>query len=298
LAVTISGDDVQCVLKWDAIVGESPLWHPRERRLYWVDIQGKKVHRFDPGSGHNQTFDLPDLVTCLAFRKKGGLILTLRKEFAFFDPDSGKLERLATIEADKPQNRFNDGRVDPRGRFWAGTMGDKAWDQPVGSLYRFDPDQTVTRMQSHVVCSNGTGWSPNARTMYYTESFRYAIFAYDFDPATGSLANRRTFAEVDRKLGAFPDGLCVDTEGCVWSNQVGIGRIVRYDPSGRIERQIQLPVPRAVGSTFGGDDLDTLFITSARETMTPQQLQCSPLSGSLFAVKPGVKGQAVTLFDG
>jgi sugar lactone lactonase YvrE len=298
MGVTISDDDVQCVLKWDAIVGESPLWHPRERRLYWVDIQGKKVHRFDPGSGHNQTFDLPDLVTCLAFRKKGGLILTLRKEFAFFDPDSGKLERLATIEADKPQNRFNDGRVDPKGRFWAGTMGDKAWDQPVGSLYRFDPDQTVTRMQSHVVCSNGTGWSPDAQTMYYTESFRYAIFAYDFDPATGSLANRRTFAEVDRKLGAFPDGLCVDAEGCVWSNQVGIGRVVRYDPLGRVERQIQFPVPRAVGSTFGGDDLDTLFITSARETMTPQQLQHFPLSGSLFAVKPGVKGQPLTLFDG
>jgi sugar lactone lactonase YvrE len=298
MGVTISDDDVQCVLKWDAIVGESPLWHPQERRLYWVDIQGKKVHRFDPASGHNQTFDLPDLVTCLAFRKKGGLILTLRKEFAFFDPDSGKLERLATIEADKPQNRFNDGRVDPKGRFWAGTMGDKAWDQPVGSLYRFDPDQTVTRMQSHVVCSNGTGWSPDAQTMYYTESFRYAIFAYDFDPATGSLANRRTFAEVDRKLGAFPDGLCVDAEGCVWSNQVGIGRVVRYDPLGRVERQIQFPVPRAVGSTFGGDDLDTLFITSARETMTPQQLQHFPLSGSLFAVKPGVKGQPLTLFDG
>jgi len=295
---TISGDDVQCVLKWDAIVGESPLWHPQERRLYWVDIQGEKVHRFDPATGRNETFDLPDLVTCLAFRKKGGLLLTLRKELALFDPDSGKLEMLATVEADKPHNRFNDGRVDPRGRFWAGTMGDPAWDQPVGSLYRVDANQTVTRMWTHVICSNGTAWSPDARTMYYTESFRYMIFAYDFDCATGALANRRIFAEVDRKLGAFPDGLCVDAEGHVWSNQVGVGRVVRYDPTGRIERQIQLPVPRAVGCTFGGDNLCTLFITSARETMTAHQLQEAPLSGSLFAVEPGVTGRAVTSFDG
>jgi sugar lactone lactonase YvrE len=295
---TISGDDVRCVLKWDAIVGESPLWHPQERRLYWVDIQGKKVHRFDPESGRNETFNLPDLVTCLAFRKTGGLLLTLRKNFAFFDPGSGELEMLAAVEADKPNHRFNDGRVDPQGRFWAGTMGDPAWDQPVGSLYRFDPDQTVTRMCAQVICSNGTAWSPDGRTMYYTESFRYAIFAYDFDSATGSITNRRTFAEVDRKLGAFPDGLCVDAEGFVWSNQVGIGRVVRYDPAGRIERLIQLPVPRAVGCTFGGDDLGTLFITSARETMTPQQLQNAPLSGSVFAVNSGVRGLVAIPFEG
>jgi sugar lactone lactonase YvrE len=295
---TISGADVQCILKWDAIVGESPLWHQAERRLYWVDIQGKKVHRFDPETCCNETFNLPDLVTCVAFRAKGGLLLALRKQFAFFDPNSSKLEILATIEADKINNRFNDGRVDPQGRFWAGTMGDPHWDQPVGSLYRFDSDQKVTRMWTDVICSNGTAWSPDGRTMYYTESFRYAIFAYDFDSATGTLANRRVFAEVDRKLGAFPDGLCVDVEGFVWSNQVGIGRVVRYDPTGCIERQIQLPVPRAVGCTFGGDDLGTLFITSARETMTPEQLQNAPLSGSVFAVQLDVRGQPAKSFDG
>jgi sugar lactone lactonase YvrE len=294
----ISGDDVRCVLPCDAIVGESPLWHMQERRLYWVDIQGKEVHRFDPATARNETFSLPDIVTCLAFRKQGGLVLTLRKNFAFFDPDSGKLEMLASVEADKPDNRFNDGRVDPQGRFWAGTMGNTAWDQPVGSLYRFDPDQTLTRMQSNVACSNGTAWSPDGRIMYYTESFRYAIFAYDFDASTGTLTNRRVFAAVDRQLGAFPDGLCVDAEGGVWSNQVGIGRVVRYDPAGNITCEIQLPVPRACGCAFGGDDLQTLFITSARETMTTQDLQKAPLSGSLFAVKTGMKGLPAIAFDG
>jgi sugar lactone lactonase YvrE len=283
-------------LKWDAIVGESPLWHPGERRLYWVDIQGKKVHRFDPASGHNETFDLPDLVTCLAFRKTGGLLLTLRKNFAFFDPDTGKLEMLAEVEAGKTNTRFNDGRVDPQGRLWAGTMGDPDWKKPLGSLYRFDADQSVTRMHGDVICSNGADWSPDGRTMYHTESFRYAIFAYDFGPATGQLANRRIFAEIDRTLGAFPDGLCVDADGCVWSNQVGIGRVVRYDPAGRIERRIEFPVPRAVGCTFGGEDLSTLFVTSARETMTPPQLHAAPLSGSIFAVELDVKGRAATAF--
>jgi sugar lactone lactonase YvrE len=295
---TISGTDVRCVLKWDAIVGESPLWNPMEKRLYWVDIHGKKVHRFDPATGRNETFHLPDLVTCLAFRKRGGLLLTLRKEIAFFDPDSGKLAMVATVEGDKPRNRFNDGRVDPQGRFWAGTMGDPEWDKPVGSLYRFGSEYSPHPLRSEIVCSNGTGWSPDGKRMYHTESFRYAIFAYDFDPSSGSISKRRLFAEVDRKLGAFPDGLCVDADGFIWSNQVGLGRVVRYDPAGRIERQILLPVPRAVGCGFGGDDLGTLFITSARETMTPEQLRDAPLSGSLFAVEPGVKGLPATPFDG
>jgi sugar lactone lactonase YvrE len=118
------------------------------------------------------------------------------------------------------------------------------------------------------------------------------------DAASGSIENRRVFARIDQKLGAFPDGLCVDAEGFIWSNQVGIGRVVRYDPAGNVERQIQLPVPRAVGCTFGGDDLRTLFVTSARETMTPQQLHAAPLSGSVFAVDTGIKGQPATLFAG
>lgn len=294
----ISGNDVHCVLKWEAIVGESPLWHPSQRRLYWVDIQKKYVHRFDPETGQNESFPLPDLVTCLAFRKNGGLILTLRKDIAFFDPESGDLEKLKTVEADKPDNRFNDGRVDPQGRFWAGTMGDEDWKKPVGSLYRFDPDRSLLKMQPDVVCSNGTGWSPDGTTMYYTESFRYAIFAYDFDAASGAITNRRTFATVDEDEDVFPDGLCVDAEGGVWSNHVGIGRVVRYDASGEITHEIRLPVPRAVGCTFGGDDLDTLYITSARETMKPQQLSEAPLSGSLFAVKPGVQGMAANFFGG
>jgi sugar lactone lactonase YvrE len=293
----VAGDDVQCVLECDAIVGESPLWHFKQRRLYWVDILGKKIHRFNPASCRNETFPLPDLVTSLAFCKNGGLLLTLRKDFAFFDPDTGKLEYLAAVESDLPDNRFNDGRCDRQGRFWAGTMGEKDWKAPVGSLYRLDPDSTVTRMRPNVVCSNGADWSPDNRKMYHTESFRYAIFAYDFDAENGAITNRRIFAEVDPESGAFPDGLTVDTDGFVWSNHVGVGRVVRYDPDGKIERVVQLPVPRATGCTFGGENLDTLYITTARETMTPAQLRDAPLSGSLFATRPGVGGLQAASFD-
>jgi sugar lactone lactonase YvrE len=294
----IEGADVRCVLSADAIVGESPLWHATSSRLYWVDIQGKKIHRFDPHSGINQTFNLPDLVTCLAFRKTGGLLLTLRKNFAFYNPDSAKLTMLIEVEADQPTNRFNDGRCDPQGRFWAGTMSEKDWNAPAGALYRLDAARSCTLMQDQVVCSNGTAWSPDSRTMYHTESFRYAIFAYDFDPDTGNISNRRLFAQVDKSKGAFPDGLTVDSQGGIWSNHVGIGQVIRYLPNGKIDRIVQLPVPRATGCTFGGKNLDVLYVTTSRETMNAEQLLKAPLSGSLFAVKTGFGGMPASFFAG
>ena len=297
----LSGTAIQCVLPAQAIVGESPVWHAGEQRLYWIDIQGKQIHRFDPVTRNNESFSLPEIVTCIQLRGERGLILTLKKNFAFFDPATKKLEVLASVEDNLPENRFNDGKCDPQGRFWAGTMDAKQWKNPSGFLYRMNPDQTVDTMQSQVICSNGSGWSPDGRTMYYTESFRYAVFAYDFDATSGTISNRRTFAEIsaeDRKAGGFPDGMTVDAEGFVWSNVVGVGKIVRYDPAGNVERIVQLPVPRATDCTFGGKDLDTLFITSARETMTPEQLEQAPLSGSLFAVEAGVRGLLPTPFAG
>jgi sugar lactone lactonase YvrE len=183
------------VLPWRAAVGESPIWHPAEQNLYWVDIQSKQIHRFHPPSGKNQTFDLPEIVTCIDLRAAGGLVLTLKKQFATFDPATSKLERIAEVEHDLPNNRFNDGKCDPQGRFWAGTMDAVQWSAPGGNLYRLDPDKTTRVMESNVICSNGFDWSPDGRKMYYIESFRYAIVVYDFDPAralfqTGSRSPR------------------------------------------------------------------------------------------------------------
>lgn len=288
----------ECVVREQAIVGESPAWSPREHALYWVDITGQKIHRFSPATGISDTFHLPKPVTALALRAQGGLVLSLRKEFAYFNLTTQQLTYLGYPEADQPDNRFNDAKCDRQGRFWAGTMGATHWDQPCGALYRLDADEAITEMQRDVVCANGMGWSPDNRTMYFTESFRYAIFAYDFDAAAGTISNRRVFAEVDRGSGGFPDGLTVDAEGFIWSVHNAIGRVVRYTPKGEIERMIELPVPRPCGCTFGGEELDTLYITTARETLTAEQLAKYPLSGSLFAATPGVRGLPEPQFAG
>src|SRR5580704_17420974 len=173
---TVSAENIRCVLQWQAIVGESPVWNIKEQCLYWADIQNKQIHRFDPSSGRNQTFLQPEIVTCVALTAGGGLVLTLKKHFAIFDPATLQLERIAAVECDLPDNRFNDGECDPQGRFWAGTMDAVEWSAPAGNLYRLDADRTVTRMEQNVICSNGIAWSPDGCKIYHTESFRHAIF--------------------------------------------------------------------------------------------------------------------------
>jgi sugar lactone lactonase YvrE len=288
--------EAQCVAREEAIVGESPVWSPPEKRLYWCDITGQKIHRFDPSSGENETFVLPEPVTALALRPNEGLVLSLKKDFALYELASRQLTYLGDPEKDKPNNRFNDAKCDPQGRFWAGTMDNVHWNSPAGALYRFDPDGTITCHQRDVCCANGMGWSPDHHTMYFTESFRYAIYAYDFDAVTGTISNRREFASLDRASGGFPDGLTVDAEGYVWSVHNAIGKVVRYTPAGEVDREVKLPVPRPCGCIFGGENLDVLYITTARETLTPEQIAQYPLSGSLFAVEPGVRGIAETPF--
>jgi sugar lactone lactonase YvrE len=281
-----------------AIVGESPVWSERERVLYWVDITGQEIHRFDPATGVDQRYHLPDLVTAIGLRASGGLVVTTRKLFAYCDLAGATLHPIVTVEGDKPTNRFNDAKMDRRGRFWGDTMDNVHWDAPTGGLYRLDPCGRVTLLQSDVICGNGVAWSPDNRTMYLTESFRYGIFAYDFDLDSGAIRNRRLFATVDRASGGFPDGLTVDAEGCIWSVHNAIARVVRYTPAGVVDRVVEMPVPRPTSCAFGGDQLDVLYITSARETMTPDALARYPLSGSLFAYYPGVKGIAEPAFDG
>jgi L-arabinonolactonase len=233
----------------------------------------------------------------IGLREGGGLVLALAKQLAFYEP-GGELELLMGVEHDQPRNRFNDGKVDRRGRYWAGTMDAIDWDKPSGSLYRLDPGLELSRLQGAVVCANGLGWSPDDRTFYFGESFRYAIFAYDFDPDAGALSARRVFARVDLGSRAFPDGLTVDAEGGVWSVQNGAGRVVRYAPDGGVTHEVEVPLPQPTSCIFGGRDLDVLYITTSRQDMTPEQLGRYPLSGSVFAVRPGLSGVPEPLFAG
>ncbi len=290
--------DISVALRVHTEIGESPVWSQRTQELYFVDIGRQEIHTYRPSDGRHRVFDVPDRVTSVSLRERGGLVLSLGKTFAFYDPETGHLEVLADPEPDRPGNRFNDARCDPQGRLWAGTMSAGDWQAPTGAVYRFDPDGRITRMIDEVRCSNGTGWSPDGRTMYHTQSFRYAIFAYDFDAETGAIANGRPFVRLPADGGGFPDGLAVDELGFVWSAQPVYGRLVRYDPDGGIDRIISLPVSRGTSCTFGGPDHRTLYTTSATETLTEAQIAEEPLAGSVFACTPGVRGIPASLFAG
>ncbi len=288
----------ELVWRDDAIVGESPNWCVRDQVLFWVDIRGQKVQRFDPATRTNVYVPIDDIVTSVNWCSGGKYVLTLGKEFAMLDWKTGEVTRLGNPEPERTGNRFNEARTDAKGRLWAGTMGDKDWSAPTGALYRFDADHTWKRMRDEVIGANGTGWSPDNKTMYHTESFRYAIYAYDFDLERGEIENRRVLVQLDPEAGEFPDGMTVDAEGFIWSAHVGRGRIARYDPEGKLEREVQLPVTRGTSCKFGGPDFRTMYITTATETLTPEQIALEPLAGSLFACVPGVQGLPVKPFAG
>jgi sugar lactone lactonase YvrE len=292
----IPPSDCECAQQIAATCGESPMWSVREQALYWTDNVGGRIHRLEPESGNAESFLLGQNVMAIGVRERGGLVLALAKQLAFYQP-GGELELLMGVEHDQPRNRFNDGKVDRRGRFWAGTMNDVDWDAPSGSLYRLDPSLGLSHRLGEVVCSNGVGWSPDDRTFYFGESFLYTIFAYDFDLDAGALSARRAFATVDG-VGAFPDGLTVDADGGVWSVHNGAGRVVRYAPDGSVTHEVEVPLPQPTSCIFGGWDLDVLYITTSRLNMTPEQLTRYPLSGSVFAVRPGVSGLPEPLFVG
>jgi sugar lactone lactonase YvrE len=298
MADNIGKLQAELALRADAIVGESPVWSVHEKVLYWVDISRGLIHRFNPETGNDEIFKVPQPVSALALRERGGLVLALRDGFAFFDLETEKLEMINDPEADLPDNRFNDAKCDPQGRFWGGTMSNTHWNEPSGNLYRLDPDFKVTKMRSEVVCSNGMGWSPDGWTMYHTESFRYTIFAFDYDCESGNISNRRAFATVNKGSGAFPDGLTVDEEGYIWSVHNAMGKVVRYNPEGKIVAEVDVPVPRPCGCTFGGENFDMLYITTARETLTDEVLKEIPLCGSIFVAEPRVRGRPEPFFAG
>lgn len=287
-------NDVEHALAVQNDLGEGPQWNPDEGMLYWVDIMAGRFHRWNPTTGYHEVFEVGLPVGALVFRARGGLALATRDGFAFWDFEMRTPQFIADPEAGKA-SRFNDGKVDRQGRFWAGTMADNR--TPTGALYRLDPDLSVHTMVTGVTTSNGIGWSPDNKTMYYTDSPTRTIFAFDFDPATGAIAKRRTFAATPGSADV-PDGLTVDSEGFVWSARWDGWRVVRYDPDGKVEREVRVPAQRVTSCMFGGANLDELYITSARTGLSAAQLKDQPLAGDLFRLKAGVKGLPEPKFAG
>lgn len=272
-------------------LGECPLWHHQHQALYWVDVEGEKFHRYFIDTDTLETFQVGQPIGCLAFRVNGGLVLGLRDGIAYWDWDSKSLEIIADPEPERTGARLNDGRVDSRGRFWAGTIG----QDNQSKLYRLDPDGSLKIMETGISISNGIDWSPDDQTMYYTDTSLRIIYAYDFDPESGEIENRRDFIRVPVSDG-FPDGLTVDSEGFIWSAQWDGWQVVRYDPDGKMERAVPLPVQRPTSCAFGGPGLDHLFITSAWTGLSESDKQEQLFAGDLFLLYSGIKGKAEHVF--
>lgn len=294
------------IVDTDAILGESPVWSARDSALYWIDIKAPAIHRYDPATKADRAWPVDQEIGSIALRRSGGLVAALRDGFALIGADMITIEWITDPEADKPLNRFNDGKCDRQGRFWSGTMHDPPGPpasyferDPVGVLYRLDQDRSCRAMAEGILVSNGLAWSPDGSVMYFTDSPRRTIWAYDYDPASGDLGQRRVFAEIpatpDRGTG---DGATVDADGFYWSAEFRGGRLVRYAPDGTVDRMVDLPVSRPTSCAFGGEGLATLYVTSAKIMLSAAELAAEPHAGALLALDVGVSGLPEAEFAG
>jgi sugar lactone lactonase YvrE len=288
--------EIQCAVEIRAELGEGPVWSEAEQALYWIDCMKPAAYRYDPATGENRALDLPldSTLGALAFRRGGGYVLALESGVKTVDANGKSAQLLCHPEKGRDENRYNDGKPDRDGRFFLGSLN-KADRDPTGALYRIDADGACTELDSGFVCANGMDWSPDNRTFYFVDSGSRNIFAYDYDAATGDIDNRRVLATVAAEEGV-PDGLCIDREGFIWVAHWDGWCVSRFDPQGRRERKLRVPVPRPTSLCFGGRDLDRLYITSAAMDLEKPALAAAPLSGSLFAYEPGVRGLSFSAF--
>lgn len=281
--MTAAPGHIECVVRSADQLGETPLWCEQTQKLWWLDIEQPRLQSFDPVTGAHSRRDMPGtFLGSQALAQSGKRLLATDLRLDLFDLEQASSTPLANVESGL-DNRLNDGRVDSRGRFWVGTM-DNQLHRPNGSLYRVDPDRTVTRVASDVIVSNGIAFSPDGKTLYFTDTRRYTSWAFDLDLDDGVITNRRLWANYSA-TGDRPDGACVDVDGCLWAAFFAGGRIVRYRPDGVIDRTIALPVTNPTCLCFGGADLKTLYVTSATKFLSPEALAAEPLAGSLFAIE-------------
>ena len=277
----------ECRHRADAVLGEDPVWDAARQRLWWVDIEKRELHCFDPTKKADRTWPFERRIGFAVPTARKDLIVGTQRGLARFFPESGTLAPFADPEKALPQNRFNDAKCDPLGRLWAGTMA-VSEDPGLGSLYRVDASLRVARMVENVTISNGLAWSLNGRTMFYIDSPTRRVDAFDFDPENGTLANRRTAIEIP---DGFPDGMCIDTTGNLWVALWGGWSVACFDPcTGECLAKIEVPVEAVTSCCFGGDALDELFITTASRDLDAAGRAQQPLAGSIFVAKPGAIG--------
>jgi xylono-1,5-lactonase len=283
---------VTCVWPVGAVLGEGPVWMAAEAALWFVDIKRDRIHRFHTATGTTTSWPTPPAPGFLAPRAGGGFIVGLQSGLHDFDPETGEFALRVRVDADRPGNRLNDGHVDANGRLWFGTMDD-AGAQPSGALYRYDT-RGLACIDPGYRITNGPAVSPDGRTLYHVDTMERRIFAFDVD-AAGNLANKRLFVAVSP---GFPDGVIVDAQGCLWVALYGGWGLNRYAPSGERLGHYPLPCANVTKAAFGGDDLQTLYVTTAAQELTDAELVAQPLAGGLFALRVDVPGLRQGLFAG
>ena len=279
--------DVQVLSHTQDVLGEVPLWNMRHAALTWIDLLKPALHRY--ANGCTTSWTPPEKLGSYALCSDGGILMAGRGGIAHWQPETNCFERVATPEADRPDNILNDGRCDPRGRFLVASM-DKMLSAPRGRLWRVDHDRrTVLLQDEDIWLPNAICFSPDGRTLYFGDSHTKTIFAYDYDLDTGTPTNRRLFADTSG-LPGVPDGASVDAEGYVWNARFDAGRLLRFAPNGTVDQVVELPVSRPTHVTFGGPDLRTLYITTARFRLHRDELQAQPIAGALLCVDVDVAG--------
>lgn len=288
---------IEIVVDVKTTLGEGPVWDVEQQRLYWIDSFDGRVLRCTEDGRELRAWDVGQKIGSMALRKNGdAAIVALQNGLYSLDLPTGDLELIIDPEPGRPNNRLNDGKVDRQGRFIVGSM-DTQEDEASAKLYRLDPDLSLHTLDEGIIVSNGPCWSPNGKTFYFADTWSGELWAYDYDNATGKVANRRTFAKVDTSAGGAADGCTVDAEGCLWQALVYAGKLVRYTPDGQVDRIIDMPVKKVTSLTFGGPNLDTLFVTSMAKPPLPRFPEDGQQRGALFAITGlGVKGIAEKRF--
>lgn len=295
-ATSGNSSNATLVLDAKATLGEGPSWHHGINKLFWVDIEGKAVHLFDPKTKEDKLFPVGQRVGCIAPLADGNILAALQNGIHFMNIQTGELSFLDN-PIDDPDIRFNDGKCDPAGRFWMGTMHLEQ-KKGVAALYRMDADNNIRQILDGVTVSNGLVWTADKKTMYYIDTPTHAVRAFDYDEGNGNISRGRIAFEIPESEGS-PDGMTIDVEGNLWIALWGGGGVACFDPAtGKMLRKIQVPAPHTTACTFGGDDFKTLYITSARDGLSEEQLNQYPQSGGLFAIQPGVAGLPASFFAG
>ena len=288
--------ELEQVVAKRTLVGEGSLWDPEDKLLYWIDILSHELYIYDPAKGTNRTIPTAQAVGTVVKRAQGGLLLALHNGFAFLDLDTEKIAPIADPERDIPANRFNDGKCDPAGRFWAGTM--EFHGKPdAGALYCLNTDLTVAEKLRPTAISNGIVWSADAKTMYFICTVANNVRAFDYDIDTGNISNERVVVENDGQGGL--DGMAIDAEDKLWVAVFGGWGVRRYDPdNGALMQDLRLPMECVTSCAFGGDNLDELYVTSAVVSLDDKAQAEQPLAGSLVKLDPGVRGVPAVSFAG